>query len=169
MFKTGQQAPAFMLHLRVQPLGDLLTSDAKVAEVTVQRLLVDRTQTTHNSAPCHEPVDLTLQLLWKCQARLIDMVCLLHANAVLLISKSRAHAVTKQVEPAHFVSRTQFSPSRYHKQFVAERSDCHERPGFSFLLRHRFQFPNEWSRISRSGVVRALLTEYTQNKIYRRF
>src|SRR5215831_6495044 len=126
MFKTGQQAPAFMLHLRVQPLGDLLASDAKVAEVTAQRLLVGRAQTTRNSAPCHEPVDLALQLLWKCQARLINLLCLLYANAVLLISKSRAHAVTKQVEPASFVSRTQFSSSRYHHQLVAERSDCHE-------------------------------------------
>src|SRR5215471_4195010 len=95
-------------------------------------------------------------------------MCLLHAKAVLLISKSRAHAVTKQVEPASFVSWTQFSPSRYHKELVAERSDCHERPGFSFLFRHRFQLPNEWSRIRRSGAAGARLVEYTQNKVYRR-
>src|SRR5215472_9107467 len=128
MFKTGQQAPAFMLHLRVEPLGYLLASDAKVAEVTAHRLLVGRAQATRNSAPCHEPVDLTLQLSWKRQTRLIDMLGLLHANAVPLISKSRAHAVSKQVEPASFVTRTQFSPGRCHKQLVAERSDCHERP-----------------------------------------
>src|ERR1700758_2224948 len=122
MFKTGQQAPAFMLYLRVQPLGRLFASDTKVAEVTAQRLLVGRAQTARNSAPRNKPVDLTLQLSWKCQARLIDLVCLLHAKAVLLISESRAQAVPKQVQPASFVLRTQFSPSRCHQQRVAQRS-----------------------------------------------